>query len=68
MIVHLCPVCQGRGFVPLGFYSPYGAASTANDETCRTCKGTGVLWEQPHFNQFDMSTPLDAAKRYWEKR
>jgi hypothetical protein len=40
---HRCPVCEGRQFVPGGFYIG-GSATSANPETCRTCKGAGVLW------------------------
>jgi Ribonuclease G/E len=40
-----CPVCQGRGVVPHGFYntSPaFGSTSTA-DEQCRTCRGRTII-------------------------
>ena len=38
-----CPVCDGKGIVPAGFYS-YGNGSTSTaDETCRSCKGTGYV-------------------------
>lgn len=36
-----CPVCGGKGSVPAGFY---GLSNTTNDEICRTCGGTGVIW------------------------
>lgn len=42
-----CPVCNGRGFVPNGFYSTtnesWYSSSTA-PETCRTCNGSGMVW------------------------
>lgn len=40
-----CPVCNGKGIVPVGFYST-GAVSTntATDEPCRTCHGKGIVW------------------------
>lgn len=43
---HKCPVCEGRGTMQHGFYS-HGINSTTaiNYETCRTCGGTGVLWD-----------------------
>ena len=49
MIPHSCPVCSGRGSVPLGFYSgwfpPDGSSSTVPPiEMCRSCAGSGVLW------------------------
>lgn len=46
-----CPVCGGRGIVPHGFYetySPYYSSSGASPETCRTCRGTGVLFVQEY--------------------
>ena len=43
---YLCPVCQGHGSVPAGFYGLPGCTSTASTtpDTCRACDGTGVLW------------------------
>ena len=44
---YVCPVCFGRGFVAGGFYSSTGStwvSSTTAPETCRSCNGTGVLW------------------------
>lgn len=42
-----CPVCDGRGFVPNGFYNTttqeYVSVNTT-PETCRSCGGTGVVW------------------------
>ena len=41
---HVCPVCCGRQYAPMGFYD--GNISTAlNTELCRTCGGTGIVWE-----------------------
>lgn len=43
-----CPVCEGRGIVPQGFYlvtkwqQQYGSANAA-PEQCRTCDGKGVI-------------------------
>jgi hypothetical protein len=39
---HRCPVCEGRGAVPAGFYT--GASPSTNPETCKSCLGAGVLW------------------------
>lgn len=43
-----CPICEGRGKVPNGFYDLNSAsASTSTDsapEECRACQGTGLLW------------------------
>ena len=40
-----CPVCDGRGLVPGGFYNGAGPAaiSATATEACRSCKGTGYL-------------------------
>jgi len=46
MTPHKCPVCKGCGFVPNGFYSTLPAATDAIPETCRPCKGSGVLWSK----------------------
>lgn len=44
---YVCPVCDGRGVVPFGFYltlTGYWTTSTINTETCRTCGRTGIVW------------------------
>lgn len=48
--VHICPVCNGVGTVPAGFYDPSPSSSTdAARETCRTCwRGIIVLTDKPH--------------------
>ena len=44
---YLCPVCLGRGTVGEGFYQQGDVASSSAicRETCRTCQGSGVLWD-----------------------
>lgn len=50
----LCPVCEGRGLVPPGFYQVsksqyvYTLANAAA-EKCRTCKGDGVIEDKSNF-------------------
>lgn len=39
-----CPVCEGRQWVPAGFYSGLPSISS---EPCRACTATGIVWEQP---------------------
>jgi len=46
-----CPVCEGRGVVPFGFYDYSNKFKTINDieteipiEMCRTCIGKGIIW------------------------
>lgn len=41
---HRCPVCEGRGTVPAGFYSRVTYAAGATPETCATCSGRGIVW------------------------
>lgn len=47
MTVHICPVCNGRGTVPAGFYSSGNetiwSGDTDSRETCRSCGGKGVI-------------------------
>ena len=42
---HLCPVCQGRGTVPSGFYSMGTLSSNVTPEQCRSCFGQGIVWD-----------------------
>lgn len=35
---HKCPVCDGKGKMPMGFYRE-GMA-----EECRSCEGRGLVW------------------------
>jgi len=45
----ICPVCEGRGIVPQGFYSyPLGqefATSSNIPEQCKSCTGEGKILE-----------------------
>lgn len=44
---HRCPVCNGNGLVPNGFYlqtSGYWSSTSTIPETCRSCNGTGIIW------------------------
>lgn len=46
---HKCPVCEGRRSLPAGYYalSLEGTSvhSSTLPETCRTCLGSGILWD-----------------------
>lgn len=46
MIPYKCPICDGHGIVPGGFYFSTGgrSISTNSTEPCRACGGTGILW------------------------
>ena len=39
-----CPVCEGRGQVPSGFYTGMGGVVSTVSERCQTCHGTGIIW------------------------
>lgn len=45
---HRCPVCNGSGLVPNGFYNHTGVynyeTTNTSPETCRTCMGLGIVW------------------------
>lgn len=46
-VPYRCPVCDGTGSVPDGFYLQLnGCWSGTNtiSETCRSCYGTGIVW------------------------
>lgn len=48
MKAHKCPVCNGNGIAPNGFYNQTSgdwSTTDATPEKCRTCDGTGVVWE-----------------------
>jgi DnaJ-class molecular chaperone len=43
-----CPVCNGNGLVPRGFYNGaimtgYWSSADTASETCRSCNGSGVV-------------------------
>lgn len=43
MSVQVCPVCNGRGLVPNGFYDTSYSSSSTAPEICRSCQGKGYL-------------------------
>jgi hypothetical protein len=56
-VPHRCPVCNGTGLVPNGFYRAIGVDSwsTADTtpETCRSCNETGIVYgEETDTNGF----------------
>ena len=42
---YCCPVCNGRGVLPQGFYntSERFASSSLADIQCRSCNGRGII-------------------------
>lgn len=46
-VPYKCPICDGVGQVPGGFYNRVGRndwIATVVSETCRQCNGTGVIF------------------------
>jgi hypothetical protein len=44
---YCCPICNGNGLVPNGFYTQTGGrwiTCSITPETCRSCNGTGIVW------------------------
>jgi len=44
-----CPICNGTGNVPGGFYESVGDgewASTRLADECRKCEGKGIIWSE----------------------
>jgi len=42
-----CPICEGHGNVPGGFYTSVPGStmiSNCSQEQCRTCFGSGIVW------------------------
>lgn len=45
---HRCPVCDGKGHVPPGFYDVVPGIPMSNDlglDRCKSCAGAGIVWE-----------------------
>ncbi len=40
-----CPICEGRGILPNGFYNPLPLGSTTSTapEICKRCGGIGTI-------------------------
>ncbi len=54
-----CPVCNGNGLVPNGFYRQTTGdwtSSSATPEKCRTCDGKGYI---------TVGDPVDVRPIYW---
>jgi len=50
--LNTCPVCCGRGLVPVDFYlsQTNEFRSITGDEQCRSCNGTGIIWHEDNQN------------------
>ena len=45
---YCCPICNGKGIVPNGFYlgtSKTWTTPNATPEKCKSCNGTGIVWK-----------------------
>lgn len=44
-----CPICEGRGLLPCGFYHPYQNNTTTDISpvVCKICNGTGMIDNNP---------------------
>jgi hypothetical protein len=40
---HKCPICEGRGTVPVDFYAEQEVY--ASRQICKACGGSGLVWE-----------------------
>ena len=53
----MCPICDGRGIVPQGFYAvPTGQQFMSTNlvpEQCRSCTGMGKILEAPDWVKGD---------------
>lgn len=41
----ICPVCEGKGLLLQGFYPNKTLNDDGSFSICRTCKSTGIVWE-----------------------
>lgn len=68
MGVYVCPVCAGRGFVDAGFYwgaqNSYVTSTINTTTTCRSCNGTGVVYDRIEYKPTDYNISDDDARSY----
>ena len=59
-----CPICNGTGIVPGGFYfSVNGHSSSTNTtEVCRQCQGSGIVWGTEDYDR----ESLVSNNIFWE--
>lgn len=55
---HCCPVCNGRGSVPEGFYKDLKLETFqgVGIEECKACKGIGIIWDYTNYEYYQYST------------
>lgn len=57
-----CPVCYGRGRVPVNFYGEQTQTTNCCEPTCKSCNGTGIVMEYQPLNN-DLQDRLDQANK-----
>ena len=63
-----CPVCEGRGIVPPGFYNlDASSTTTANSaETCRSCQGSGVIYNPDYAYPWIYEKSWNYERPWWD--
>lgn len=65
MIAVKCPVCNGNGLVPNGYYTQtsgiWGSTSTS-PETCRGCNGRGWVEVSDNLNYYGLTPNTEEIK------
>jgi len=51
MNAQTCPVCRGKGTVPVGFYEhgSFSSSTATHSEDCRSCMGKGYIVLDEYF-------------------
>ncbi len=55
--LYKCPVCDGKGIVPAGFYLSATDIITVGStapETCKSCNGAGILWDYTGLPEYEV--------------
>ena len=74
MSANLCPVCEGRGLLPTGFYDFYRVSPSlafTSPVVCRTCQGEGIVWPPREAENEDLKERVERWKAYglrWEMK
>ena len=62
-----CPICEGTGKVPAGFYSMGVVVSDSKSETCRSCQGTGIAIQMKEI-EMDEKEMEKVIEEIWQFR
>ena len=55
-VPYKCPVCNGTGQVPAGFYDTETSINP-QAEKCRSCEGTGIVWDKMQLSPWALQAP-----------